>query len=110
MSWFYDQELSRNRVADLASLVETASAAGDEAAETLMDQASKHLARAARAVAGQLSFSERYPVVLSGGAFKACPSLSGRLENLLDEPEMDVKLLDVEPAMGADHLALEMLQ
>ena len=32
VEWFYDQELSRNRVADLASLVETASADGDEAA------------------------------------------------------------------------------
>ena len=110
VEWFYDQELSRNRVADLASLVEAASIDGDEAAENLMDQASKHLAKAARAVAGQLSFPERFPVVLSGGAFKACPSLGRRLEDLLASPEMEVRLLDVDPAMGAVTLALELLR
>ena len=110
VEWFYDQELSRNRVADLASLVESASVDGDEAAENLMDQASKHLAKAARAVAGQLSFPDRFPVVLSGGAFKACPSLGRRLKDLLASPEMEVRLLDVDPAMGAVTLALELLQ
>jgi N-acetylglucosamine kinase-like BadF-type ATPase len=110
VAWFYDQELSRNRVADLASLVEAASLDGDEAAENLMDQASKHLAKAARAVADQLSFPDLFPVVLSGGAFKACPSLGRRLETLLASPEMEVRLLDVDPAMGAVTLALELLQ
>ena len=111
MKWFYDQELSRNRVADLASLVETASVDGDEAAETLMDQAAKHLASAARAVANHLTFPDRYPIVLAGGAFKACPSLSPRVETLLaDLPDAEVRLLDVDPAMGAVTLALELLQ
>ncbi len=111
VEWFYDQELSRNRVADLAPLVETAWADGDEAAETLMDQASKHLAKAAKAVAGQLVFPGRYPIVLAGGAFKACPSLAPRVAGLLAElPEAEVRLLEVEPAMGAVTLALELLQ
>jgi N-acetylglucosamine kinase-like BadF-type ATPase len=111
VKWFYDQELSRNRVADLASLVETASAEGDEAAETLMDQAAKHLASAARAVTNHLNFPGRHPIVLAGGAFKACPSLSPRVETLLDDlPEVEVHLLEVEPAMGAVTLALELLQ
>jgi len=111
VEWFYDQELSRNRVADLASLVETACADGDEAAETLMDQASKHLAKAAKAVAGQLAFPNHYPIVLSGGAFKACPSLVPRITALLEDlPEAEVRLLDVEPAMGAVRLALELLR
>jgi N-acetylglucosamine kinase-like BadF-type ATPase len=109
--WFYDQELSRNRVADLASLVEKASSDGDEAAETLMDQASKHLASAARAVANHLKFPGAYPIVLAGGAFKACPSLSPRVETLLDDlPDAEVRLLDVDPAMGAVRLALELIQ
>jgi len=111
VKWFYDQELSRNRVADLASLVETASADGDEAAETLIDQAAKHLASAARAVANHLKFPDRYPVVLAGGAFKACPSLYPRVETLLDDlPRAEVLLLDVEPAVGAVTLALELLK
>ena len=111
VKWFYDQELSRNRVADLASLVETASVDGDEAAETLMDQAAKHLASAARAVANHLKFPDRHPVVLAGGAFKACPSLSPRVESLLDDlPQVEVKLLEVDPAVGAVTLALELLR
>jgi len=111
VEWFYDQELSRNRVADLASLVETASADGDEAAENLLDQGAKHLASAARAVAGQLSFPDPYPIVLSGGAFKACPSLHRRIETLLEDlPGSEVRLLEVEPAQGAVTLALELLK
>jgi glucosamine kinase len=110
VKWFYDQELSRNRVADLASLVETASADGDEVAETLMDQAAKHLASAARAVANHLTFPDPYPIVLAGGAFKACPSLSPRVEIMLDDlPDVEVRLLTVEPATGAVRLALELL-
>jgi N-acetylglucosamine kinase-like BadF-type ATPase len=111
VEWFYDQELSRNRVAELASLVETACGEGDEAAQTLMDQAAKHLASAARSVTHQLDFPDRHPIVLAGGAFKACPSLVPRIDDLLDDlPNVEVKLLDVEPAVGAVTLALELLQ
>jgi len=111
VKWFYDQELSRNRVADLASLVEKASSDGDEAAETLMDQAAKHLASAARAVTNHLNFPGRHPIVLAGGAFKACPSLAPRITTLLDDlADVEVKLLEVEPAVGAVTLALELLQ
>jgi N-acetylglucosamine kinase-like BadF-type ATPase len=110
VDWFYDQELSRYRVAELAYLVETASVDGDEAAETLMDQASKHLAKAAMAVANQLSFPGPYPVVLSGGAFKACPSLAERVGTQLALPNAELRLLGVEPAVGAVTLALELLQ
>ena len=56
------------------------------------------------------AFPSHYPVILSGGAFKACPSLSRRLEVLLDEPEMEVRLLEVEPAVGAVTLALKLIQ
>ena len=111
VNWFYDQELSRNRVADLASLVERASVDGDEAAETLMDQAAKHLASAARAVTNHLDFPGRHPIVLAGGAFKACPSLAPRIVTLLDDlPDVEVKLLEVEPAVGAVTLALELIR
>jgi N-acetylglucosamine kinase-like BadF-type ATPase len=110
VEWFYDQELSRNRVADLASLVEAASIDDDAAAEDLMDQAGGHLATAAKAVADQLTFPDRHPIVLSGGAFKACPSLIRRLQGRLASPEVEVRPLEVEPAMGAVTLALELLQ
>lgn len=109
VAWFYDQELSRYRVAQLASLVEQAAGDGDEAAEGLLQQGAEHLIRAARAVDAQLEFGERYPLVLSGGAFKACPSLVGRIESGLDLPRAEVVRLGVEPAMGAVTLALEVL-
>lgn len=109
VGWFYDQELSRTRVAQLARLVEEAAAEGDEAAIELLEQAAQHLARAAHAVDRQLEFSGPYPLVLAGGAFRACPSLVVRLQAQLDLPNARVARLEGEPAMGAVTLALELL-
>lgn len=108
VAWFY-QEDSRNRVAELASVVEEAATDGDEAASGLLDQAAQHLARAARAVARQLSFSEPYTVVLAGGVFRACPSLFRRIRGSLDLPMATVVRLEAEPATGAVRLALGLL-
>ncbi|HEX4954949.1 MAG TPA: BadF/BadG/BcrA/BcrD ATPase family protein [Thermoanaerobaculia bacterium] len=109
VAWFYDQGDTRTRVAELASVVEEAATDGDEAASALLDQAAQHLARAARAVARQLSFPEPYRVVLSGGVFRACPSLFRRIQGSLDLPSAQVVRLEVEPALGAVRLALELL-
>ena len=88
VEWFYDQELSRTRVAQLARLVEQAAADGDEKAQDLLDQAARHLARAARAVERQLDFSGPFPLVLSGGAFRACPvSCAGSRHGSMTCPE-----------------------
>jgi|CXWL01.1.fsa_nt_gi N-acetylglucosamine kinase-like BadF-type ATPase len=110
VEWFYDQELSRTRVARLAGLVQQAADEGDEASRSLLDQAAQHLARAARAVARQLSFPEPYPLVLSGGAFKACPSLYQRVEASLDLPAARPVRLEGEPALGAVQLALDSIR
>ncbi len=109
VSWFYDQEHFRHRVAELAPLVEEAARDDDESARELLEEAAKHLARAARATARKLTFPEPYRVVLAGGAFKACPSLHRRIEGCLDLPEARVVQLDVEPAVGAVTLALDLL-
>lgn len=109
VKWFYDQELSRNRVAELAGLVEEAAGEGDAAAEALLDEAAQHLARAAQAVAARLDFPSPYPLVLAGGAFRACPSLVGRLERRLELPRACPVRLAGEPAQGAVKLALGML-
>ncbi len=110
VEWFYDQELSRTRVAQLARVVEEAAAEGDESAQDLLDQAARHLTRAARAVDRQLEFPGPYPLVLSGGAFRACPSLARRIEARLDDlPDARVVRLEVEPANGAVLLALRLL-
>ena len=109
VDWFYDQELSRTRVAEFARVVEEAANDGDLAAEELLDQAAGHLARAARAVVQTLSFPGPFPLVLSGGAFRACPSLVPRIEARLHLPLARVIRLDAAPATGAVRLALAML-
>lgn len=109
VKWFYDQELSRNRVAELAVVVEEAAAEGDQAAEGLLEQAAQHLARAAQAVETQLTFPDPHPLVLAGGAFRACPSLAARVERFLELPRARVARLEVEPAMGAVTLARQLL-
>ena len=109
VQWFYDQELSHYRVAQLAEVVQAAADEGDEAARALLDQAAQHLARAARAVAKRLEFEAPYALVLSGGAFKACPGLCPRVEASLDLPLARVVRLEAEPATGAVTLALALL-
>ena len=109
VAWFYDQEHFRHRVAELAPLVEEAAVEGDAAAEELLDHAARHLTRAARAVAGQLELADGYPLVLAGGAFRACPSLYQRIESRLELPAARLTLLEVEPARGAVTLALDAL-
>lgn len=109
VEWFYDQELSRTRVAELARVVEEAANDGDLAAEELLDQAAGHLVRAARSVVQQLDFPGPFPLVLSGGAFRACPSLVPRIEARLHLPAARVLRLEAAPATGAVRLALAML-
>ncbi len=110
VTWFYDQELSRHRVARLARIVEEVAAEGDPTAVELLDQAARHLVWAAEAVERQLAFAEPFPLVLAGGAFKACPSLFERMEEKLDLERAGVVRLEVEPAVGAVTLARELLR
>ncbi|HUF77953.1 MAG TPA: BadF/BadG/BcrA/BcrD ATPase family protein [Thermoanaerobaculia bacterium] len=107
--WFYAQDRPRAGVAELAGLVEEAASAGDEAAVLLLDQAADHLARAARAVARQLTFAKPHPLILAGGTFRACPSLEPRLAARLGLPGARIERLAVEPARGAVALAIQEL-
>jgi N-acetylglucosamine kinase len=110
VDWFYDQEHSRHRVAELASVVEEAANEGDEAASDLLNQAAQHLARAGRSVARQLDFEGPFPLVQAGGVFRACPSLFDRVEASLAMPQAEPVRLESEPATGAVTLALELLK
>ncbi|MBI3264665.1 MAG: hypothetical protein HYZ58_16185, partial [Acidobacteria bacterium] len=51
---------------------------------------------------------EMFPTVLAGGIFRGVPWLTGDVTARLSEvaPRTDVRLLDVEPAVGAVRLAL----
>jgi N-acetylglucosamine kinase-like BadF-type ATPase len=57
----------------------------------------------------QLEFAETYPLVLSGGVFRACPSLYERIEKKLDLELARIVRLQAEPATGAVTLALQLL-
>lgn len=76
-----------------------------------MERAAHELALAARSVARQIAFDgQPYPLVLAGGAFKACPALADGLVGALELPGARSALLTVEPARGAVTLALDLLE
>jgi len=94
----------------VAWTVEAAHGQGDPVASEILEAAARELALAARAVYRQLVFAfGPVPVVLAGGAFRACPSLVARVPVHLDVPGADPRLLTVEPAAGAVALARDLL-
>jgi len=100
--------LPKHRIAALAHLVERAASSGDPAAGRLLDRGAAELALGARAVAQRLQLQPPFPVVLAGGAFKACPGLVTRLEAGLGLPGAELRHLREEPARGAVVLALDL--
>jgi N-acetylglucosamine kinase-like BadF-type ATPase len=108
---YRDSGLPKHEIAQLASLVEDASRAGDAVAAELIARAAAELALAAASVARQLGFGQApLPVVLAGGTFKACPSLVDATRRALDVPGARATLLETEPAQGALTLALELVR
>jgi N-acetylglucosamine kinase-like BadF-type ATPase len=106
----YGQSARPSELGRLAWTVEAAATQGDEVASAILDQGASELALAARAVHERLVFpSGVVPVVLAGGAFRACPSLVSRLGACLDVPRAEPRLLTVEPAAGALTLARDLL-
>jgi N-acetylglucosamine kinase-like BadF-type ATPase len=105
----YNLESPRTSVARLGPLVQRACEQGDAVASAILERASEELALAARSVATRLNMrGEPFRFVLSGSVFRVVPRLAAELEKRLVEvaPRSDVRLLSVEPAMGAVTLAL----
>jgi N-acetylglucosamine kinase-like BadF-type ATPase len=106
----YEEALPKHRIAALAPLVEEARVAGDSVAAEIVRQGGAELALAAVSVARQLALGDApYPVVLAGGAFKACPSLADAVSASC-EPAARPAPLVAEPAAGAVALALDLLR
>jgi hypothetical protein len=79
-------------------------------AEEIVRQGGAELALAAASVARQLALGdEPYPVVLAGGAFKACPSLADAVCASCEAAARPAPLA-AEPAAGAVALALDLLE
>ena len=107
----YERGLPKHRIAALAPVVQKAHERGDAVAGDLVAQGARELALIATSVARQLSLGpEPYPVVLAGGVFKGCPALVDPLVAALDLPLARPVRLQVEPAVGAVNLALDLLR
>jgi N-acetylglucosamine kinase-like BadF-type ATPase len=105
----YYRDLHRHAIAALAALVQRAADQGDAIAAQVLTRAGTELAAAAASVITRLDMrGEVFPTVLSGGIFRGVPWLTKDVTARLFEvaPRTEVRVLDVEPAVGAVHLAL----
>ena len=105
----YDRDLHRLAIAGLAGLVQRARDEGDAVASQILVRAATELAGAAASVIGRLGMrGDAFPTVLGGGIFRGVPWLKGDVEARLSEvaPRSIVRILDVEPAVGAVRLAI----
>jgi N-acetylglucosamine kinase-like BadF-type ATPase len=105
----YDRGLQRAAVAGIAVIVGQAADAGDGVAAEILRRATSELTTAAAAVVKALGMrGDVFRTVLSGGIFRAIPSLASGVSAHISEiaPRSEVRLLDCEPATGAVRLAL----
>jgi N-acetylglucosamine kinase len=105
----YDRGMQRLAVARIAAVVQGAVDHGDAVAAEIVDRATSELVAAAAAVIQRLEMrGDAFPAVLSGGAFRGIPALTTGVTASLSAvaPRSDIRLLDVEPAVGAVQMAL----
>jgi N-acetylglucosamine kinase-like BadF-type ATPase len=105
----YYRDLHRHAISALAALVHRAAEAGDAVATEILARAGTELASAAASVITRLGMrGDVFPTVLAGGVFRGLPSLARDVTARLSEvaPRSAVRVLDVEPAVGAVRLAL----
>jgi N-acetylglucosamine kinase len=105
----YERDVHRRVIAGLAPLVGRASGMGDLVAAEIVDRAATELASLAATVVRRLGMrGEVFPTVLAGGVFRGVPRLAEDVASRVSEtaPRSTVRLLDVEPAVGAVRLAL----
>lgn len=105
----YDRGIQRPAIGSIAGVVREAFEQGDVTAADILRKAALELTRAATAVIQQLEMrGDAVPIVLAGGTFHRIPSLASDVAANLSEvaPRCEVRLLQVEPAVGAVRLAL----
>jgi N-acetylglucosamine kinase-like BadF-type ATPase len=106
----YHTNLKPAAIGALARSVQSAFTVGDEAAIGILRAAANELESSALSVARRLGLvGQSFPFILAGGIFRAVPWLQEELQRRLPvaAPRSGVRLLDVEPAVGAVALALE---
>ena len=109
----YDRGLQRQAIAALGAVVERRAPKGDVVAAEILRNAGEELTRAAASVIERLEMrGEAFRTVLAGGMFRVIPWLADDVTQRLAEvaPRAECPRLEVEPAMGAVHLALQELR
>ncbi len=105
--WTYD-DISWNRIAEIAPLALQEAQAGDQVALHILRVATSDLALAVESVARRLRIqSEAFPLVLAGGSLQA-NLLADRIRERFHRtlPRAAIVFPDVEPAIGAGLLAI----
>ncbi len=105
----YDRGLQRQAVTALGPVVERARAEGDLVAAEIMNAAADELVRAAASVIERLQMRGlAFRIVLAGSMFRLVPWLTEAVVTRLAEvaPRATAARLEIEPAVGALHLAL----
>jgi N-acetylglucosamine kinase-like BadF-type ATPase len=109
----YDKGVHKQAIAALGPVVARARDEGDVVAAEILRRASLELIRASATVIERLQMrGKTFPMVLSGSMFRLIPWLAEDVTHRLGEvaPRTMVRRLEVEPAMGAVHLALKELR
>ena len=105
----YYRDVHRHAIAGLAALVDQAAEAHDAVAGQILARAGAELTAAAASVITRLDMrGQMFPTILAGGIFRGVPWLATDVTARLSEvaPRSEVRLLDVEPAVGAVRLAI----
>jgi N-acetylglucosamine kinase-like BadF-type ATPase len=105
----YHQNLRPVAIAGLAACVQQAFDEGDDTARQILRAGADELIRSAASVMARLQMEQdEFTFVLAGGIFQAIPWLAGELRERLPQQasRCAVRLLDVEPAVGAVRLAI----
>jgi N-acetylglucosamine kinase-like BadF-type ATPase len=105
----YHSNLKPAAIGALAQSVHKAFLSGDEVAIGILRAAANELESAALSVARRLSLiGTLFPFILAGGIFKAVPWVQEELGRRLPlaSPKSTVRLLELEPAIGAVRLAI----
>ena len=105
----YERGMQRLAVSRIGQVVQEALERGDAVAGEIVDRATSELVAAAAAVTQKLEMrGDAFPMILAGGMFRGIPALVTNVSAGLSEvaPRSDVRLLNVEPAVGAVQMAL----
>jgi N-acetylglucosamine kinase-like BadF-type ATPase len=109
----YSHDPYRTATARMAELVQKAAEMGDRVALDILSRAAEELTVAAASVVKRLGLQDTaFTTILSGGAFRSIPrlidSVVARMAHVA--PHSSVRMLDVEPAVGAVRLSLAALR